>query len=149
MGFFNLGRKKVSKKVEEMRQTAGKMESKDTVEAGIAIMVGVAFADNKCTDEEITILEKVIASDDSFANWRSETAGMTDKWIAKFRDFKRGAIMDMEKEFADLKGDPTNAKKALLCGIAVAEDEDGIGAEERAFLEKAAGIVGLRLDSIL
>jgi tellurite resistance protein len=149
MGFFGLGSKKVSQKVQQMKDSAGKMESKDTVEAGIAIMVGVAFADGKCTDEEITILEKVIQSDDSFANWRSETGAMTDKWIAKFRDFKRGAIMDMEKEFADLKGDPTNAKKALLCGIAVAEDDDGIGAEEKAFLEKAAGIVGLRLDSIL
>ncbi|WIC41595.1 hypothetical protein [Salmonella phage SP154] len=149
MGLFGFGKKKVSQKVEEMKQAAGKIENKDTVEAGIAIMVGVAFADGKCTDEEITILEKVIQSDDSFSQWRSETGAMTDKWIAKFRDFKRGAIMDMEKEFADLKGDPTNAKKALLCGIAVAEDDDGIGAEERAFLEKAAAIVGLRLESIL
>lgn len=149
MGFFGLGKKKVNQKVQQMKEAAGKIESKDTVEAGIAIMVGVAFADGKCTDEEISILEKVVQSDDSFSQWRSETGAMTDKWIAKFRDFKRGAIMDMEKEFADLKGDANNAKKALLCGIAVAEDDDGIGAEERAFLEKAASIVGLRLESVL
>jgi len=37
----------------------------------------------------------------------------------------------------------------LLCGIAVAEDEDGIGAEEKAFLEKVAGWAGIRLDTLL
>ena len=53
MGLFGFGAKKVSQKVEQMRASAGKLESKDTVEAGIAVMVGVAFADKSCPDEEI------------------------------------------------------------------------------------------------
>lgn len=148
MGFFGFGKKKVSQKVAQLQEAAGKLENKDTVEAAIAIMVGVAFADGSCTDDEIKQLENVIESDDAFAAWRSETGQMTDKWIGKFQKFKRGALMDMEKEFADLKGDPANAKRAFLCGVAVAED-DGIGAEERAFLEKVGGWIGIRLESVL
>nr|DAX06381.1 MAG TPA: Tellurite resistance protein [Caudoviricetes sp.] len=149
MGLFGFGKKKVSQKVEQMREAAGKIESKDTVEAGIAVMVGVAFADKTCSDEEIELLEAVIESDDTFAAWRSETQAMTNKWIGKFQKFHRGAMMDLEKEFNDLKGDPAGQKRALLCGIAVAEDEEGIGPEERAFLEKVAGWAGIRLESIL
>ena len=149
MGFLNFGKKKVSQKVEQMRASAGKLESKDTVEAAVAVMVGVAFADKKCSDEEIEILEKVIESDDTFSEWRSETQAMTNKWIGKFKDFHRGAMMDLEKEFSDLKGDPAGQKRVLLCGIALAEDEDGIGAEEKVFLEKVAGWAGIRLDTLL
>lgn len=149
MGLFGLGRKKVSQKVEQMRASAGKLESKDTVEAGIAVMVGTAFADKSCSDEEIEILENVIESDDTFSEWRSETQAMTNKWIGKFQKFHRGAMMDLEKEFNDLKGDPAGQKRAILCGIAVAEDESGIGAEEKAFLEKVAGWAGIRLETLL
>ena len=148
MGLFGFGKKKVSQKVEQMRASAGKLENKDTVEAGIAVMVGVAFADKSCS-EEIEILENVIESDDTFAEWRSETQAMTNKWIGKFQKFHRGAMMDLEKEFNDLKGDPAGQRRALLCGIAVAEDEEGMGAEEKAFLEKVAGWAGIRLDTIL
>ena len=56
MGFLGFGKKKVSQKVEQMREAAGKLENKDTVEAGIAVMVGVAFADKSCSDEEIELI---------------------------------------------------------------------------------------------
>ncbi len=149
MGLFGFGKKKVNQKYEELRQAAGKMDSKDTVEAGIALMVGTAFADGSCTDEELETLENVVQSDEAFANWASETTAMTNKWIEKFRKFRRGAVQDMEKELSDLKADPANAKKVLLCGIAVAEDDGELAGAEREFLEKAAAVMGLRLDAVL
>lgn len=148
MGFFKFGKKKVNQKVEEMRQAAGRMENKDTVEGAIALMVGVSFADGSCDPAEIEQLENVIRTDDAFAQWQSDVPAMVSKWIEKFKLFKRGAIQDMEKELADLKNDPTNAKKVLLCGLAVA-DNDGIGDEEKAFLSNAASVLGLRLDTYL
>lgn len=146
--FGKLFGKKVNKKVEEMRQAAGRMENKDTVEGAIALMVGVSFADGSCDPAEIEQLENIIKTDDAFAQWQSDVPAMVSKWIEKFKLFKRGAIMDMEKELSDLKSDPNNARKVLLCGLAVA-DNDGLGAEEKAFLDKAAQVLGLRLDQYL
>lgn len=149
MGFLGFGKKKVNQKYEAMKQASGRMESKDTVEAGIAIMVGASFADNTCSDAELETLQNIIDTDDAFENWKSETTAMTNKWIEKFRKFKRGAIQDLHKELADLKSDPTNAKKVLLCGIAISEDDDGLGDKERDFLTECANVLGLRLDSVL
>lgn len=148
MGLFGFGKKKVNQKVEELRQAAGRIENKDTVEGAIALMVGVSFADGSCDPEEIAQLEAVIKTDDAFAQWQSEVPAMVSKWIDKFKLFKRGAVADMEKELNDLKNDPANAKKVLLCGLAVA-DNGGIGDDEKAFLNNAAAALGLRLDTYL
>lgn len=145
---FNFLKKKVSRKTEELKQAAGKFESKDTVEGAVALMVWVAFADGKCEPSEIEQLENVIKSDDAFSQWQSELPGMVSKWIDKFKLFKRGAVQDALKELTDLKNDPVNAAKVLVAGLAVADD-DGIGEDEKAVLNQAAGAMGLRLDTYL
>lgn len=148
MGFWKFGSKKVNQKVVEMRQAAGKLENKDAVEGAISFMVGVSFADGSCDPEEIAQLENVVKVDDMFADWQSDVPAMVSKWIEKFKIYHRGAVNDMEKELADLKNDPANAKKVLLAALSVA-DNGGIGDAERAFLEKGANVMGLRLDSVL
>lgn len=148
MGFFNFGKKAISKKTAAARETLGRIENKDTVEAGVALGVWVTFADKKADESELEQLDKCIKNEDAFATYQSEVPAMIDKWIGKFKDFHRGAVLDAKKELADLKNDPTNAAKVLVIGLSVADD-DGIGDEEKTVLAEAAAILGLRLDTYL
>lgn len=148
MGFWKFGSKAISKKTAAARETLGRIENKDTVEAGVALGVWVTFADRKAEDSELDQLDKCIKNEDAFTTYQSEVPAMVDKWIGKFKDFHRGAVLDAKKELADLKNDPVNAAKVLVIGLSVA-DNDGIGEEERAVLNEAATILGLRLDTYL
>lgn len=148
MGFLGFGKKAISKKTAAARETLGRIENKDTVEAGIALGVWVTFADKKADESELLQLEKCIKNEDAFQTYIADVPAMIDKWIGKFKDFHRGAVLDAKKEIADLKGDPTNAAKVLVIGLSVADD-DGIGEDEKAVLNEAATILGLRLENYL
>lgn len=148
MGLFGFGKKKVNQKIEAARQSMGRVENKDTVEAAVALMVWVAFADGICESPEIEILENVIKTDDAFADWQADLPAMISKWLDKFKLFKRGAVLDALKELNDMKSDPVNAAKVLVSGIAVADNE-GIGDAEMDVLNQAAVTMGLRLETYL
>lgn len=148
MGFWSFGSKAVSKKTAAARETLGRIENKDTVEAGIALGVWTTFADKKADESELMQLEKCIKNEDAFQNHVADVPAMIDKWIGKFKDFHRGAVLDAKKELSDLKGDPTNAAKVLVIGLSVADD-DGIGDDEREVLKEAATIMGLRLEDYI
>lgn len=138
--------KMFSKKFTETRQKMGKIENKDTVEGAVALMVWVAYADGNCDADEIATLENVIKSDEAFSQWQSEIPEMVNKWLEKFKLFKRGAVLDALKELGDLKSDPANAAKVLVAGLAVA-DNDGIGKEEEGVLRQAASALGVRYET--
>jgi tellurite resistance protein TerB len=126
-----------------------KMENKDLVEAAIAGMVLMAFADGSCSDEEIANLTAIVEASDSFSAHQSEIPGMVDKYV---RLMKAGAAIGrtkLMKEISDVKGSEDEKTEVFACIVSIAQGDGAVGAEEMDLLKRIGRQLGLNPDAFL
>lgn len=140
---LGLFKKKTRKVVTEVK----KMENRDAVEATVWGAYSIAYADGNCDAKEIAVLEKTIAALPAFSPFAAEIAQMSANIRARYEASPRSANAQALRELADVAGTVEAVDVLCLC-IDIA-DQDGIGEQEEAALQKIAQALQLPLDQYL
>lgn len=140
MGVFG---KIFGKKAAETQVKLQKFEKRDLVEACVAGMVMVAFADGDCEDSELAKLQEIIQSNESFAHFQSEVGVLVDKFALQF---KAGFILGKSKvlkELADINSSADEKEEAFICMVLVAQADGEVEPAEKTLLVEIGRRMGL------
>jgi tellurite resistance protein TerB len=140
MGFMSFMGKKLSNSF-----SFAKVENRDKMEAIICASVYVmASSDAGITNEKVSTMEKLIATNDSLSHFGSEIP----KTIKKFTDmfdagFDMGEIKAL-REIDDVRNTPEDAEEVFIQALEIAKAGDGeIDDKEKRALTKIAQTVGV------
>ncbi len=147
---FGMLKKALGKSSRETRQTLSKLENKDLMEAIVFGAIYVAAADGELEAAELEKAEKILRNNRAIGSFTSEIATLMDRAKSDFNDGGIRIIrMNAERELRDLASSPKDAETVLVTMLSIAEADGEIDPEEKKVLDRAASLMGLRLNDYL
>lgn len=124
------------------------------MEAMVASMVLVAYADDICSNEEVDKVNDLIASNPQLREFRNEPVRLFDNYCDQMEASPMMARIDLMKKITKVLGDETNAPRVLISAIEVAyssveEGEDNISEKEEDTLADIAKALDLKLGKFI
>jgi len=133
---------------------AGSAISADNVsvmEAMIAGVVQVAYADGTCSNDEVDAVNKLVKSNPQLKLFRNEPVRLFETYCDQMEASTIQGRIDMKKRIAQMSGDTENSERVLIAAIEVAfagkeeDNEDPISEVEEDVLAEIARELDLRL----
>ena len=126
------------------------------MEAMIAAMVRVCYADGICQNEEVDKVNEMIKSNPQLVEFYNEPARLFDAYCDQMEASSIMAKMDLNKKIEQIAGDSVNAPRVLISAIEVAfahapenTEELRISPEEEQVLVEISKMLDLKLGKYL
>lgn len=125
------------------------------MEAMVASMALVAYANNVCEDKEVDAVNKMIESNPALVNFHNEPVRLFDSYCDQMEASIIQGRRDMMSKISKLIGDVENSERVLIVGLEVAyagqqeDEEEKISKEEETVLSQIARELDLRLGKYL
>lgn len=137
--------------IDDLRASAQRFADKETAEAVVAIMTGVAYADGKFEVEEKAKFKGALTKNDLLSQFNPTVLLAKHVELANVYDFD----LDMGhnaalKELRDVGARGAKEKRLLILqlGVVTAKADGEIEGEELAFLRRCAEALGLTLAEV-
>ena len=138
-------------KVADLKAGAARFRDKETAEAIVAVMTGVAFADGELEDAERRKLTAAFSADSTLAQFDQRVLA------AKFDELSRQFSLDIDigldaclKELQDIARRAKQEQRILVMrlGVMTAKADGEIEPAERAFLNRCGEVLGVELSEV-
>jgi len=137
--------KKLKGGAENLATSALSSGDKDVMEAMVAAAVITAYADGDCSDDEVSVISKILATSTQLESFGDEPLLLFEAYCNKMEASKRMGKNELMKEISDLTGDKNNSVRVLIMAIEVADADDDIDTDEMKVLEAIAKTLDLTL----
>lgn len=143
--------KRFKVKTQGLSSSALSASENDVLEAMIAVMVRVAYADGTCSNKEVDKVNSLISSNPQLREFRNEPVRLFNKYCDQMETSLIQGRKDMDAKIALMSGDTENSERVLIAGIEVASagkargDEDNISMDEDDTLSEIAKNLDLKL----